>query len=42
MTISASGTKNLFNASKQESVGDLGKSKMTVKGLTLLRKDSLE
>lgn len=41
MTISASGTKNQFNVSKHDT-GDLGKSKMTpIKGLTLLRKDSL-
>lgn len=42
MAISASGTKNQFsNQSKHgETSGDMGKSK--VKGITLLRKDSLE
>ena len=40
MTISASGTKNQFNVSKHDT-GDLGKSMTAIKGLTLLRKDSL-
>ena len=39
ITVSPSGTKNAFNISKNETVNDLGKSKMTVKGVTLLSKD---
>lgn len=40
ITISPSTTKNQF-PKMTETVGQLGKSKVTVKGLTLLRKDSL-
>lgn len=44
MTISASATKNQFNNSGKpgETSAEMGKSKVTVKNITLLRKNSIE
>lgn len=50
MSMSPSATKNQFNATTSivnnskpgETMGELGKSKVQIKGMTLLRKDSLE